>query len=244
MREREQEEKQAVRRRDPRRETAPLTRPSPGPPLFGTHRAAQHRRQRQAQRVWEKGTATAPVASPTKAELRHSVRGRRHAAAASDPPVPAAGRGGREDMGNFVSKKREMFFVQMSLDIKRDEIRKVLALPRPRPHPGGLPSSRFAHGFALLQLDERARVKDEALRKSERMLEEVRCQPSCAHVPAGAAPHRAPAHAGCNALRRVPQGERHQGPARHEGRRGHQQEAAGRARRGQEGRSPHPGGPK
>lgn len=41
--------------------------------------------------------------------------------------MPTAGRGGREDMGNFVSKKREMFFVQMSLDIKRDEIRKVLA---------------------------------------------------------------------------------------------------------------------
>ncbi|CAM9608550.1 unnamed protein product [Ectocarpus sp. 13 AM-2016] len=48
-------------------------------------------------------------------------------------------------MAEFISKKREMFLVQMSLDTKREEIRK---------------------------LEEKARMKEEALRKSEQMLEE------------------------------------------------------------------------
>ncbi|CAM9520668.1 unnamed protein product [Ectocarpus sp. 4 AP-2014] len=51
----------------------------------------------------------------------------------------------KESMAEFISKKREMFLVQMSLDTKREEIRK---------------------------LEEKARMKEEALRKSEQMLEE------------------------------------------------------------------------
>lgn len=43
-------------------------------------------------------------------------------------------------MAEFIAKKREMFLVQMSLDTKREEIRK---------------------------LEEKARMKEEALRKSE-----------------------------------------------------------------------------
>ena len=31
----------------------------------------------------------------------------------------------KESMSEFVAKKREMFLVQMALDTKRDEIRKV-----------------------------------------------------------------------------------------------------------------------
>ncbi|CAM9372235.1 unnamed protein product [Ectocarpus sp. 6 AP-2014] len=46
----------------------------------------------------------------------------------------------KESMAEFISKKREMFLVQMSLDTKREEIRK---------------------------LEEKARMKEEALRKSE-----------------------------------------------------------------------------
>lgn len=48
-------------------------------------------------------------------------------------------------MAEFVAKKREMFLVQMALDTKREEIRK---------------------------LEEKAQMKEEALKKSEQMLEE------------------------------------------------------------------------
>jgi hypothetical protein len=51
----------------------------------------------------------------------------------------------KENMSDFISKKREMFLVQMSLDTKREEIRK---------------------------LEEKAQLKEEALKKSELMLEE------------------------------------------------------------------------
>ena len=51
----------------------------------------------------------------------------------------------KEVMTEFIAKKREMFLVQMSLDTKREEIRK---------------------------LEEKAQMKEEALQKSETMLEE------------------------------------------------------------------------
>lgn len=51
----------------------------------------------------------------------------------------------KEIMTEFIAKKREMFLVQMSLDTKREEIRK---------------------------LEEKAQMKEEALQKSEQMLEE------------------------------------------------------------------------
>jgi hypothetical protein len=51
----------------------------------------------------------------------------------------------KENTSEFVAKKREMFLVQMSLDTKRDEIRK---------------------------LEEKAQMKEEALQRSEQMLEE------------------------------------------------------------------------
>lgn len=51
----------------------------------------------------------------------------------------------KENTAEFVAKKREMFLVQMSLDTKREEIRK---------------------------LEEKARMKEEALQRSEQMLEE------------------------------------------------------------------------
>lgn len=55
------------------------------------------------------------------------------------------GRRQKENMADFIAKKREMFLVQMALDTKREEIRK---------------------------LEEKALLKEEALRKSELMLEE------------------------------------------------------------------------
>lgn len=51
----------------------------------------------------------------------------------------------KENMADFIAKKREIFLLQMSLDTKRAEIKK---------------------------LDERARQREEALKKSEQMLEE------------------------------------------------------------------------
>merc|ERR1719277_2556949 len=51
----------------------------------------------------------------------------------------------KENIAEFVAKKREMFLVQMSLDVKKAEI---------------------------LKLDERAKQKEEALKKSQSMLEE------------------------------------------------------------------------
>ena len=51
----------------------------------------------------------------------------------------------KETMPEFIAKKREMFLVQMSLDTKREEIRK---------------------------LEEKAQMKEEALHMSEQMLEE------------------------------------------------------------------------
>lgn len=51
----------------------------------------------------------------------------------------------KESMADFIAKKREMFLLQMSLNIKKDEIRK---------------------------LEEKAHLKEDALQRSEQMLEE------------------------------------------------------------------------
>ena len=59
--------------------------------------------------------------------------------------VAATRRQEKETMPEFIAKKREMFLVQMSLDTKREEIRK---------------------------LEEKAQMKEEALHRSEQMLEE------------------------------------------------------------------------
>merc|ERR1719408_639251 len=51
----------------------------------------------------------------------------------------------KDNIADFIAKKREMFLVQMSLDVKKAEI---------------------------LKLDEKGRMKEEALRKSQAMLDE------------------------------------------------------------------------
>ncbi|ETW02448.1 hypothetical protein H310_05957 [Aphanomyces invadans] len=65
--------------------------------------------------------------------------------AAATAAISSDRRREKENMTDFISKKREMFLVQMSLDTKREEIRK---------------------------LEEKAQLKEEALKKSELMLEE------------------------------------------------------------------------
>jgi len=65
--------------------------------------------------------------------------------AATTSTISAARRQEKENMVEFIAKKREMFLVQMSLDTKRGEIRK---------------------------LESKAQMKEDALQKSEQMLEE------------------------------------------------------------------------
>ncbi|KDO29383.1 hypothetical protein SPRG_05920 [Saprolegnia parasitica CBS 223.65] len=65
--------------------------------------------------------------------------------AAATATISSDRRREKENMADFIAKKREMFLVQMSLDTKREEIRK---------------------------LEEKAQLKEEALKKSELMLEE------------------------------------------------------------------------
>jgi len=114
-------------------------------------RRAEEREKVKTQRVWEKTTASSRV-----------MRNRRSTDAADDVQPTAdttaqarraqseglRGRDARrekENVADFVAKKREMFLVQMSLDVKKAEI---------------------------LKLDERARQKEEALTKSQQMLDE------------------------------------------------------------------------
>ena len=111
--------------------------------------AARKRAEREKAKelhVWEKGVKKNPSAA-----LLASEPGLQEANALQQSKlnlVAAATRDRRkekEHMGEFIAKKREMFLVQMSLDTKRAEIRK---------------------------LEERAQQREEALRKSEQMLEE------------------------------------------------------------------------
>ncbi|KAL3139582.1 Cilia- and flagella-associated protein 100 [Trebouxia sp. C0009 RCD-2024] len=82
--------------------------------------------------------------------LEHAVRKaepKKRLIAAAPAAAPASTRRPqeKENMNDFIAKKREIFLVQMSLDTKRAEITK---------------------------LEERALQREEALKKSEQMLEE------------------------------------------------------------------------
>mmetsp|Transcript_127127 Transcript_127127/g.368035 ORF Transcript_127127/g.368035 Transcript_127127/m.368035 type:complete len:566 (-) Transcript_127127:56-1753(-) len=114
-------------------------------------RRAVDRERAKTQRVWEKTTATSRVQKTMRNrdntdEVQLQAEGSQSARRAH-----SQGFGGREvrrekeNIAEFVAKKREMFLVQMSLDVKKAEI---------------------------LKLDERAKQKEEALKKSQQMLEE------------------------------------------------------------------------
>ncbi|GMI18977.1 hypothetical protein TeGR_g8579, partial [Tetraparma gracilis] len=95
-------------------------------------------------KVWQKGGST------KGRSLRMKDLKGEEAAEGGEGKKAAAGvvqerRQEKEIMTEFIAKKREMFLVQMSLDTKREEIRK---------------------------LEEKAQMKEEALLKSEQMLEE------------------------------------------------------------------------
>jgi len=111
---------------------------------------AKKREENMKLKIWEKGNTGALAGRTLRLKEMTGDAG------SGKPPrdglasTAAAGvmnerRQEKEIMTEFIAKKREMFLVQMSLDTKREEIRK---------------------------LEEKAQMKEEALQKSEQMLEE------------------------------------------------------------------------
>eukprot|EP00392_Amoebophrya_sp_AT5.2_P005390 g5399.t1 len=103
--------------------------------------------KRKNQKVWEKKTASCRLI-PSKRLRDEATKSPAHMVKKDDAgqlvdkkAVPRE----RENTTDFVAKKREMFLVQMSLDVKKAEI---------------------------LKLDEKARAKETALKKSQQMLDE------------------------------------------------------------------------
>jgi hypothetical protein len=104
-------------------------------------------------KVWEKTTSSSQMSKTKRFKdeaLNESVVSKqaKHTqglVAAATAAISNDRRREKENMADFIAKKREMFLVQMSLDTKREEIRK---------------------------LEEKAQMKEEALKKSELMLEE------------------------------------------------------------------------
>ena len=103
--------------------------------------------------VADKSTFASRMQATTTVEARELIRDLREdrtkskleATAAASCSAAPEHRKEKENMADFIAKKREIFLLQMSLDTKRAEIKK---------------------------LEERARQREEALRKSEQMLEE------------------------------------------------------------------------
>lgn len=120
-------------------------------------RRSQEREMVKTQKVWEKTTAASRLMGKLKRRqmdddtVRPEDAAEVQAAAARRAVSDTTGLGGRnarrekENVADFVAKKREMFLVQMSLDVKKAEI---------------------------LKLDERAKQKEEALKKSQQLLDE------------------------------------------------------------------------
>mmetsp|Transcript_33784 Transcript_33784/g.56713 ORF Transcript_33784/g.56713 Transcript_33784/m.56713 type:complete len:611 (+) Transcript_33784:2-1834(+) len=128
------------------------------------HRKNEERERVKSQRVWEKSTWASRMGTTRMTstrseddELTFDALGAPNVQDGSRPKPKATSilptgtaftaerRKEKENMADFIAKKREMFLVQMSLDTKRAEIRK---------------------------LEERATQREEALKKSEQMLEE------------------------------------------------------------------------
>lgn len=108
------------------------------------------RRDVQSMRVEDKGTfsssmqrAVPPGQVLSKTDKSHEQDKKELAGLSALPTGPRKTQ--KEDMAQFIRKKREIFLVQMSLNTKRDEMQN---------------------------LDEHARRREEAIRKSEQMLEQ------------------------------------------------------------------------
>lgn len=113
-------------------------------------RRAEERERVKTMKVWEKTTASSRVHKNRRvddgtdetqlaAEAARQTRNQRTEGVSRDT------RREKENVSDFVKKKREMFLVQMHLDVQKAEI---------------------------LKLDEKAKQKEEALKKSQQMLDE------------------------------------------------------------------------
>jgi hypothetical protein len=100
---------------------------------------AERRARERNLKIWEKG----PKKSNRIALIKSGTQTQKFASPKPDRMFQARRRD--ENMADFVEKKRHMFLIQMSLDTKRQEIKK---------------------------LEEKAQMKELALKKSEMMLEE------------------------------------------------------------------------
>mmetsp|Transcript_1361 Transcript_1361/g.2407 ORF Transcript_1361/g.2407 Transcript_1361/m.2407 type:complete len:565 (-) Transcript_1361:80-1774(-) len=101
-------------------------------------------------RVWEKTTASSRVHKNRRVdddidEAALAAETAKHGRSTRGESVGRDPRREKENVSDFVAKKREMFLVQMSLDVKKAEI---------------------------LKLDEKAKQKEEALKKSQQMLDD------------------------------------------------------------------------
>ncbi|CAJ1390635.1 unnamed protein product [Effrenium voratum] len=115
-------------------------------------RRAEEREKVKHQHVWEKVTAASRHSRTRRIDdgvddAQAAASAARARAGGAQPENLGIGRDARrekENIADFVAKKREMFLVQMSLDVKKAEI---------------------------LKLDARAKDKEEALNKSKQMLD-------------------------------------------------------------------------
>lgn len=106
-------------------------------------KAKREERDRQkGLKVWEKNHGKKSNGIVRSSRLN---RGNQKFAAPKQDRMFQGRRREKENMADFIAKKRDMFLIQMSLDTKRQEIQK---------------------------LEEKAQMKEDALRKSEMMLEE------------------------------------------------------------------------
>jgi len=115
-------------------------------------RKEEERAASKSLKVWQKGKSDNQSRSGRLLELVGETRTLKLSDVGKDTTAELAAqlnaaprRQEKENMTEFIAKKREMFLVQMSLDTKREEIRK---------------------------LEEKAQMKEEALQRSEQMLEE------------------------------------------------------------------------
>eukprot|EP00930_Biecheleria_cincta_P029183 TRINITY_DN2030_c0_g2_i1.p1 TRINITY_DN2030_c0_g2~~TRINITY_DN2030_c0_g2_i1.p1 ORF type:complete len:571 (-),score=174.04 TRINITY_DN2030_c0_g2_i1:78-1790(-) len=120
-------------------------------------RKLEEREKVKSQKVWEKMTSSCRISRTRRVEdgadetqiAAEAARKKRSGNNATMRPeggtVGRDSRREKENVADFVAQKREMFLVQMSLDVKKAEI---------------------------LKLDARAKDKEEALNKSRQMLDE------------------------------------------------------------------------
>jgi len=110
----------------------------------------EERERIKQMRVWEKTTSSSRVRrnfhkDDTGDEVVLQVQSARTPRSFNTESIVRDARREKENVSDFVEKKRDMFLIQMSLDVKKAEI---------------------------LKLDDKAKQKDEALKKSQQMLDE------------------------------------------------------------------------